>query len=712
VTRLVAGLRRLAAWPGAPFVVGALAFAVYAGTLGHGFVYDDGRQILDNPWIWNPGEWKYLLTKPVWSFLDERATGFYRPVQTMVHAAAGVVSGHNPIAFHVAAVLMHALASAMALVMLRRVTGPARALAAAALFAAWPIHAEAVAWVSAGPDVNLAAFLFLALALGSRARAAPRPMWPALAAGGAALVAYFAKETAVVAPILMATMPEPASRVAGAAGRAAAGALRGARLRSQAIVAAAFVVPLAIYLAARSAALGGLVAMEVRPKMEPWMAAGTALALVPRYLALAFVPWRMVPDRVVDPAGGPLDPAALLGAGIIVAAIVAWLGLRRKAPAAGWALVLLFVPLAPALVFVRFAHTLAADRYLYIPSAGVCLLLAEALGWTARRGRAAAGVARAATRDPAAPSEAAAGGAAAEGFAVAVCALIIAVGAIMAARAAAMWHDSETLGRAGIALEPRSIVMRLELIHALDAAGRTDEALAEARAAAAVAPGDRWIGAALANVEARVALRDGGDAVAIYQAAVAADPLQAVLWSGLSAALLRAGRPAEAIDAAERALAIDRFNRVALVNLGTARGDTGDVEGQEREARRLIAIDSESAGGWLNLGAALLRRGDLDGAREALSRSASLDPTSARAEIYLSWLAAKRGEHATALERARRATKLDPKDAEAWNRLGAEEAAAGDLAAARAAWETTVALAPGHAGATENLRRLQERQKR
>jgi len=677
MARLIAAARRLAGSWAAPLAIAALGFLVYSGTLGYGFVYDDGSQIVDNPWIWNPGEWTNLLARPVWAFADVNATNFYRPVQTLVHFTAARLSGHDPVAFHLLAVLMHALASATAFLMLRRITGPMRAFTAAALFAVHPIHAETVAWVSAGPDVNAAAFLFLALALGSRAIASRRPAFPVLAAGAAALLACFAKETAAVAPVLMALQPGPAP--------AAAHPAPATRRRRAMVLAASFVVPLGIYLAARAAALGGLGPAGVRTGMDRAAAAGTALALVPRYVALAFVPWRMIPDRFVAPMASPLEPAAVLGAATVLAALLAWISLRRRAPAAAWGLVLLFVPLAPALMVAWFASTPQADRYLYIPSIGACLIVAEAIGWLARR-RPATGMVPAAI----------------------LVALLVSAGAMKAAGAAAIWRDSESLGRAGIALEPRSIAMRLELIHALDASGRLDQALVEARAAAVLAPGDRRAAAAIANLEARAALRgEGGDAVAIYQAAVAADPGQAHLWAGLSAALLSAGRPEEAIEAAQRALAIDRYNRAALVNLGTARGETGDVDGQEREARRLLAIDDVSAAGWLNLGAAFLKKGDLDGAAAALSRAATLDPASARAEIYLSWLAAQRGDRGEALERARRATTLDAADAEAWKRFGIESAAAGDRDGARAAWEKALALRPDDPGTIENLRRLQ-----
>ena len=676
-------LRRLAAGRAAPWLVAALGFATFAGTLGHGFVYDDARQIVDNPWIADPAGWLPLLTRPVWAFTDERASNFYRPVQTLVHWTAAQLFGRGPFGFHLLSVLIHAGASATLLLLLRRLTGPITAAVAAAFFAVHPIHAEVVAWASAGPDAEVACALFLALAFGSRALG-DRHLVPATPlAALTALPAFFAKETAVVAPVLAALLPDPSCPPAGAS-NVHHRSHRSRAARRVAVVGLGFVLPLILYTAARIAVIGQAGPEGTRAGMDAAAAAGTALALVPRYLLLAFVPWRMVPDRFVAPVAGPLAAAALAGAAILVAAAIAWYLLRERAPAAACGVALLVIPLGPALLVGYFASTPQADRYLYIPSAGACLLVALGLAALARRGDRA-------TR-----------------AAAAIAGLLLVAGMARAATAAAIWRDPMTLGRAGVALEPRSIPMRLELIHALDVAGRSDEALAEARAAAAIAPADRRAAAAVALLEARAAQEAGGDAVAIYRKALAGDPSQPGLWVGLSAALLAAGRPVEAIEAAERALALDRFNRAALVNLGTARGASGDLEGQEREARRLLAIDPEDAAGWLNLGAALLGRDDIAGAREALERAARLGPDQPRVDLYLSVVLAKAGDRAASLEHARRATRRDPDDPDAWNRLGAALAATGDRDGARAAWEEALAVRPGDPQAAENLRRLEE----
>ncbi|HYS78997.1 MAG TPA: hypothetical protein VEO94_09170, partial [Candidatus Dormibacteraeota bacterium] len=68
-----------------PAYISAVAFAVFARTLAFEFVYDDVRQILGNPWIWNARYLPSLLTKAVWSFKGEAPSNYYRPVQMLLY---------------------------------------------------------------------------------------------------------------------------------------------------------------------------------------------------------------------------------------------------------------------------------------------------------------------------------------------------------------------------------------------------------------------------------------------------------------------------------------------------------------------------------------------------------------------------------------------------------------------------------------------------
>jgi protein O-mannosyl-transferase len=694
--RLAALATTLLEGRGGPVAVALLAFATFIGTLWNGFVFDDGFQILANPWIWSLSGLPNLLTRPVWAFMDERATNFYRPVMSLLHFAAAQIFGRQPFGFHLVLLLTHAGAAAAALLLLRRITGRAEALFAAALFAVHPIHAESVAWISASPDVNATLLILVTLILWDRARRSDRPLRAALPTAATCLLALLSKEMAVIVPVLAVLLPHTPVDDSPTEDR---------RHRAQSAPmigfawAVAFVLPSLIYLFARLHAVGGVRPILARPDLAGTAGVPTSAALVVRYLALAFMPISPAPDRRVDPVASLGDPRALAGVALLVAAAGVYLLLRRRAPAAAYGVVILCVPLLPALQVAYLSGSLQADRYLYLPALGACLLVSEGAGALLRR-VAGGVVARGADGD------AVVRGRRMRWVVAAVACLLVAVLAVRASWAAAMWRDSETLGRAGIALEPKSVLMRLELIHALDVTNRRDEALRVAEEAEAIAPGEPRVQAALAGLRARAARETGGDPIAIYKTALASDPSQTHLWVGLSEAYLRAGRPAEAIEAAEHALSIERFNAVALANLSTARGESGDVAGEEREARRLLEIDPLSAPGYLNLGVARLKQDDLEGAADALARAATLDPSLARVHLYLSWVAMRRRLPDEARKEGEQAVALDPRDPEAWNHLGAVRAQSGDAEGARAAWERTLAIRPGDPQARANLDRL------
>lgn len=70
--------RALANWLPAALLA-ALAFAVYANSLGNGFIGDDRFQLLRNPLVKDPGAIPRLFGSGVWAFLG--VTGnYYRPL--------------------------------------------------------------------------------------------------------------------------------------------------------------------------------------------------------------------------------------------------------------------------------------------------------------------------------------------------------------------------------------------------------------------------------------------------------------------------------------------------------------------------------------------------------------------------------------------------------------------------------------------------------
>ena len=74
-----------------------VAAAVFSGVLTNGFVYDDGKQLLENPFVRNTHLWWRIFTGSVWSFLGAAAeTNFYRPLHIFSYWLIWASQGLTP----------------------------------------------------------------------------------------------------------------------------------------------------------------------------------------------------------------------------------------------------------------------------------------------------------------------------------------------------------------------------------------------------------------------------------------------------------------------------------------------------------------------------------------------------------------------------------------------------------------------------------------
>ena len=134
----------------------ALALAVYANSIGNGFIGDDQFQLLRNPLLRDFGSIPRIFGSSVWSFLG--VTGnYYRPLQFLVYLFIAQIAGLHAPAFHAFMVVLHAVNVALLYFFVRRMASGPIAWASAALFAVHPIHTEPVDWIAALPDLMLTA---------------------------------------------------------------------------------------------------------------------------------------------------------------------------------------------------------------------------------------------------------------------------------------------------------------------------------------------------------------------------------------------------------------------------------------------------------------------------------------------------------------------------------------------------------------------------
>lgn len=364
-----------------------LSLAVYAGVPGNRFTnWDDEHLIVKNTMIRSLDPLRLLRSFHL----------SYPPLTVFTHCLDYFFWGLNPAGYHLTDLLLYALIVAAFFLLAERITGDTRAaFAAAALFAVHPLHVESVAWLSSRKDgVAMLCYMaaFLAYARGGAGKAGAPPSAPLPRTGGGdvekqpgvgenrfAWLSALLYLGAVWAKPLMVTLP-------------LALLLHETICRRESVRRAlGRLLPFAVPLA-----LTAFAAVFLDPHNEvrlPWHGGSPAatarvvLRVMGDYLRMLVLPVRLnalylvvIPPRFLDARCLlPLAACALIAAAAVRKA--------RSAPlfafCAGWAA----VSLLPVMQLIP-SNVIKADRYLYLPTAAICLLCGAWWADAARRGRA------------------------------------------------------------------------------------------------------------------------------------------------------------------------------------------------------------------------------------------------------------------------------------------------------------------------------------
>jgi len=541
-----------------------LALLLYLPTLGCDFVFDDRGVIGANPLMQDIRDLPRVLVTPYWNAPRHERT-LYRPVTSLSFALDRAVSGMKPSWFHGVNLLLHVLATLLVTRLAIQVLpgNETGAAIAGALFAAHPVHVEAVAGIVGRSEV-LAAIGVLGAILGHR-RALGAPAGRSggwiLGAWIACLLGMLAKESALTGPALC-LLSETAAPLSGAT-----------RSRRTALY-AGYVAAAVLYLTARSAVLGTLGIGRPIPFVDnPAASAGpfdgrlTGVGTLARYAGLLLWPARLSADysyNQIPVIHSPLEPLAIGGLLLLAGIVTGGVWLRRRAPACGFALLFMAASAGLTTNIVLFIGTLMAERLMYLPSAGLCLIA----GWAAAR--------------PARPAGRKVS------LAIASLAVLLLCGRTWARLPD--WKDDFSLYSSAARVSPRSARIRYNLGNAYLKNGSYGDAEEQYRAALSIYPEFR---------DARV---------------------------NLAMALIQERRPQEGLDLLLIAARESPSDADIAVNLGTAHKALGDFALAEAEFRRALQLDPRSARAWNNLGSIELPRGHLEAAIEDLTQAVSLDP--------------------------------------------------------------------------------------
>ena len=240
-------------------------------------------------------------------------------------------------------------------------------MAAALLFAAHPLHAEVVSSISNGrADLLCAAFVFPAVALLIRKKEAkwiPLPL-------ALFCMALLSKESAAVAcGVMFFAVIVRESREKDAK-------MRG-MIKAAMTTAVTFAAPVFVFFALRARVLGATAQTSGYHGGSLYNTMITSLSVIPNYAVELFWKPESCPIYMVTVLHGFTWKAAA-GAAILLAAIVAVVFLMRRAPAVSFSVAWILLFWLPASNIIPIA-SLKADRFMFLSSAGVCLLLGLAV---------------------------------------------------------------------------------------------------------------------------------------------------------------------------------------------------------------------------------------------------------------------------------------------------------------------------------------------
>ncbi|MFQ5480195.1 MAG: tetratricopeptide repeat protein [Thermodesulfobacteriota bacterium] len=382
-------------------IIAALTVIIYHNALYYGFVSDDGFQILENPWIKDirfiPGIFGHSLSGfSAHSF--QQAT--YRPLMYAAFTVEYLFFGLNPMGWHLVNILVHGANGVLVFLISTRLLssfgeggGEAEeggmapiaiwltALTTGVLFVSHPAGSEPLSWVSALPElafaflILLAFFLYIAPDKGGKEPGDGRVAIAGFVPGPLLFfLALLFKETAVVLPLLCFGYDLISRRGKGI----------GAVVNKRALLIYGFyVLAFAAYMVLRILALGHLTPDN---SINAYLGGGglllNAAAGFYKAACMLFWPFSIYPFQIFKGLASPFEAAAIPALSFTAAFFIALFFLRKRLHSVVLIAILVMVlPVLPALytpVITRFDF---APRYVYLSTAGYAIFIAFVLRW-------------------------------------------------------------------------------------------------------------------------------------------------------------------------------------------------------------------------------------------------------------------------------------------------------------------------------------------
>ena len=360
-----------------------LCLIVYYNSLSHGFVYDDYGVIVENKYISQTGGlFKSLFSQSYFEFSGLEAS--YRPVSTISYFLMYAAAELDPFFYHLVSLLLHMLNTLLVfrlavLIFQDRL----RAMMSSLLFACHPVLTETVNCIAWNDDLLTTLFFLLALIFYIRTRS------DSLVSGirGYSLSFLFfalgllSKEMAITLPAVVLLydllMREADREAAGFEGL-------WNTVRSRISVYAGYAAISLLFLYVRFFVI-------YSPQQFRQTSAGSLLERIIylpghifSFISLTLLPFDLNADHMFSYSDGFFDVRNLAGLLICLSLMGSAVYIYRYSKPVFFGIGWFFITLMPVYNLYEIYHPLA-ERYLYLPIIGFCLVLTAVLNGIGRK---------------------------------------------------------------------------------------------------------------------------------------------------------------------------------------------------------------------------------------------------------------------------------------------------------------------------------------
>jgi len=630
-----------------------LVAVVFGRTLGFEFVnYDDNMYITENPVV----QKGVTLSGLKWA-LTYGEIGHWHPLTWVSHMADYQLYGLQPWGHHLGNVLLHAATTVIFFLVLRKMTGSTwRSVTVAALWSIHPLRVESVAWISERKDVLGGTFFMLTLAAYLGFVRHPSNSRYALVVILFAL-GLLSKNMLVTLPFVLLLLDYwPLQRLNWKENSSAL-----PRIREK--------IPLFLLslLSCVATFTFSTEKLSTHYQLPLWYRIENGVISIGFYLQKSF--WSQ--DLSLHYAyqhtaeGYPLREICVITVLLIVVSSFALLFYRRMPWLfTGWFWFLGM--LLPTIGLIQISTYAMADRYTYLPQAGLWI----AIVWTVG----SFGIALPRTR-----------------LLLGSLAIItITSYSALALNQASFWINSLKLWTHAVTCNPKSVVAQIHLGNALLGSGRSDEAAAAFKKAIAINASRSQMHGDFSNslsLFAQVTFANYllttdqlDKALDAFKVAMQINPDSVSANNGYGACLLKLGETNGALSAFKNA-----------IELGSSNDESNSSNS-----------DSQMGAAHNNLGTILLDRGDVLGAIEEFRQAITCWPDAPKPHFHLTEALVQQGQFAEVISEQLRYLKTIPDDPESLNNLAGALMVTGKPSEAAPIFERLLALQPSNVKAQNN----------